>query len=277
MAAGREMLGHGPAEFVRLVLGGVSTQLRVIHALVLRETKSRYGEHKMGFLWAFVEPMVMVGVMVAMYSVIRSDSPGGMPLVPYIATGFLPFMVFRDTMQQMVSSIVQNRSLLAFPQVTTFDVVLARALLEAMVLMVVFVVFMGLIALVGIEIRVERPLGVLGCLLMFALAGTGLGFILASLTPILPATRQFASAVFGRPMFFTSGIFFTADVIPEPARKWLLYNPLLHVSELTRSAFFHEFESVHGSWDYALGWVVGLVAVGLVVHQALRKRAVVGI
>ena len=104
------MLGCGPAELARLVLGGASTQLRVIHALVMRETKSRYGEHKMGFLWAFVEPILMVGVMVVMFSVIRNDSPGGMPLVPFMAPGFLPFMVFRDTMQQMVGSIVQNRS-----------------------------------------------------------------------------------------------------------------------------------------------------------------------
>ena len=277
MAAGREMLGHWPGEFARLVLGGASTQLRVIHALVLRETKSRYGEHKMGFLWAFVEPMLMVGVMVVMFSIIRHDRPGGMPLVPYMATGFLPFMVFRDTMQQMVGAIVQNRSLLAFPQVTTFDVILAKALLEVAVLLVVFVVFIAVIALAGIEVRIERPLGVLGGLLMFALAGTGLGFILASLTPIVPATRQFASAVLGRPLFFTSGVFFTADSIPAPAREILLYNPLLHLSEFTRSAFFHEFETTHASWSYAFGWVAGLVSVGLVVHQALRKRAVVGI
>ena len=101
---------------------------------------------------------------------------------------------------------------------TTFDVVIARALLEVAVLLVVFAVFMAVIALVGIEVRVERPLGVLGGLLLFALAGTGLGLILASLTPIMPATRQFASAVLGRPLFFTSGVFFTADK-PSRARR----------------------------------------------------------
>ena len=279
MATRRELLGLGPAEFARLVLEGASTQLRVIHALILRETKSRYGEHKMGFLWAFVEPMLMVGVMVMMFSVIRGDSDrgGGIPVVLFMATGLLPFMVFRDTMQQMVGAIVQNRSLLSFPQVSTFDVLIARALLELAVLLVVFVVFMTVLALLGFEVRVERPLGVLGGILLFAMAGTGVGFFLASLSPVMPAIRQFASAVLGRPLFFTSGVFFTADFIPEPARGWLLYNPLLHLSEFTRSAFFHEFETSHASWGYALAWVIGLITLGLLTHQALRKRAVIGI
>ena len=58
-------------------------------------------------------------------------------------------------------------------------------------------------------------------------------------------------------------------------REWLLWNPLLHMIELVRSGFFHEFESTYGSWGYALGWSSGLLTVGLLTHQAFGKRAVV--
>ena len=33
-------------------------QLRVIWALLLRESLTRYGRHNIGFLWLFVEPML---------------------------------------------------------------------------------------------------------------------------------------------------------------------------------------------------------------------------
>ena len=261
----------------RRVLDGAATQLRVVHALILRETKTRYGEHKMGFLWAFVEPLALVAIMAVVFSGMRSDSPGGMPLVPFMITGFVPFMIFRDTMGQMIGAISQNRSLLAFPQVTTFDVVLARGLLEIAVLLVVLAVLLGLASVFGFEVRVESPLKVLGACLTLALMGAGAGFLFASLSPVVPAVRQFVTAFLGRPLFFGSGLFYTADTLPATVREWLLYNPLLHLIELVRSACFHEFESAHASWDYALTWAVLTLALGLLVHQALSRRAVVGL
>ena len=35
---------------------GLRTQLRVTHALILRELLTRYGRHNGGFLWIFLEP-----------------------------------------------------------------------------------------------------------------------------------------------------------------------------------------------------------------------------
>ena len=259
------------------VFDALVAQIRVIHALVLRETKTRYGEHKIGFLWAFIEPLMFVAIMAAVFSSMHGDSPGGMPVVTFMISGFVPFVIFRDLMQQMQGAIAQNRSLLAFPQVTTFDVIVARGVLDFLVLLTVFGVLLGGAALLGFEVRVENPLMVLLVCMLLGIAGAGAGFLFASLTPLLPSVKQIASVVLGRPLFLSSGVFFTADSLPLPLRDWLLYNPIMHLIELGRSAFFHEFESTHASWSYALGWVVGLFAFGLIVHQAVRRRAVIGI
>lgn len=255
----------------------LQTQSRVIAALVLRESKTRYGTHKLGFLWALLEPIVMVGVFVALFTQMRTDNPGGMPLVPFMLTGIVPFMVFRDPMNQMQTAINQNKTLFAFPQVTTFDVIVARGLLEVLILTGVFAFLMGIAALTGFEIRVERPLEVLAVLGILASMGLGLGFFFASLIPILPSMRQVSTAVLGRPLFLSSGLFFTADSIPDVARDYLLYNPILHMLELLRSAFFVEFESAYGDWTYASLWSLCVLAVGLLTHRALRKRSIVGL
>jgi len=59
------------------IVEALRTQVRVIHALVLRETKTRYGQHKLGFVWAILEPMIMVALFVAIFSSLRNDNPGG--------------------------------------------------------------------------------------------------------------------------------------------------------------------------------------------------------
>jgi len=255
----------------------ILTQARVIHALMMRETLSRYGEHKMGFLWALIEPVLFVTLFVGMMSAMRSDSPGGMPLIPFMIAGIVPFTMFRNTMSEMRAAIGQNRSLLGFPQVSTFDVIIARGLLEGAVLLFVFVLMLAVAYLIGYEFRVENPLGVLGaCVALWGL-GCGMGFILACVTPIVPSVGQVAGLLLGRPLMVTSGLFFTAESVPEPFRSWLLYNPIMHLLELLRSYFFYEFESSHGSWFYAGSWALGLLVFGLLLHQALRRRAIVGL
>lgn len=255
----------------------LTTQGRVIWALMLRETKTRYGEHKLGFLWAIIEPLIMVAVFVGIFSSIRSDSPGGMPLVPFMLSGIVPFTLFRDTMGQMQSAISVNKMLFAFPQVTTFDVIIARGLLEILLLGGVFILLLVGIDIAGWEIRVERPLEVLAACLLLSMMGMGMGFVFASIVPIMPSMRQISSAVLGRPLFLGSGIFFIAETVPGPVREYLLYNPLMHILELLRSAFFYEFESVHGDWTYAITWSVCTLAFGLLVHQAVKRKAIVGL
>ena len=104
-----------------------------------------------------------------------------------------------------------------------------------------------------------------------------MGFILASLKPLLPSVQQLSNAILGRPLFLSSGVFFSAENIPAEFREYLLYNPLMHCLELLRSSFFYEIDSPYGSWQYASIWAVSLLTLGLLMHQALRKRAVVGL
>lgn len=259
------------------LIDAASTQARVINALVLRETKTRYGEHKIGFLWALLEPAIIVSIFVAMFANLRSDDPSGMALVPFMLTGLVPFAFFKDVMTQMQGAIAGNRQLFAFPQVTTFDVIIARGILEIVIIAAVFSILVLLTDLAGWSIRIERPLDVLAACGLLSMMGLGFGFIFASLSPVIPSVRQLSAALLGRPLFFASGLFFTAESIPPFVREYLLYNPILHALELLRSGFFYEFESAYGDWDYLIACSVIFLAVGLLVHQAMRRRAIVGI
>ena len=266
-----------PSLTVSQVVSALETQIRVIKAMILRETKSRYGEHKLGFVWAFLEPALMVSVFVAFFTLMGRSSASGMSVQLFMITGFVPFMMFREPMNQLQGSITQNKPLLGFPQVTTFDVIAARALLEVAVLLAVFAVLITGAHIIGLEVRVQNPLGVMAALALLALFGIGIGFALACVVPLVPSVKQFINVVLARPLFFGSGLFFTADSIPQPYRDYLLFNPLLHMIELLRSSFFYSFETTHGSWRYAVEATFLSLAFGLLVHQAMKRRAIVGL
>lgn len=250
----------------------LQTQARVIWALMLRETISRYGDYKIGFLWAIIEPLLTVLVFVGIFAAIRSDNPGGMPLIPFMLTGIVSFTIFKDPLAQMQSAIMHNKSILAFPQVTTFDILVSRALMEIALALFVLAFILSMAHLVGYESNIERPLGVLAVLGLMACLGVGFGFLFASLEPLLPSIKQVSALIMGRPLFLGSGLFFTADTVPEPVRHYLLYNPILHCMELLRSEYFYEFESGYGSWGYLTAWSMGTLAIGLAAHRGLRRK-----
>lgn len=254
------------------VFKALQTQARVIWALMLRETISRHGDYKIGFLWAFIEPFLTVMMFVLIFSATRTDNPGGMPLIQFMLVGIVSFSLFKDPMNQMINAITQNRTILAFPQVTTFDVLASRALMEVAITTFVLAFMLSMAHLLGYKSHIENPLGVLAVLGLMASIGIGLGFLIASIEPIVPSVKKIIAIVTGRPLFITSGLFFIAESVPAQARQYLLYNPILHCMELLRSEYFMEFDSEYGSWGYVTVWAFGSLAVGLSAHRGLRRK-----
>ena len=251
---------------------GLRVQGRVLGALILRDAQTRYGQHKLGFVWLFLEPVLMVLLFILWKVFIKDAGSGGMHDAYFITTGIVPFLLFRQLMQSMSGSISGSRSLLAFPQVTTFDVLMSTVLLEIATSLFVFGSLTAAIAIIDVPPRIDNPLLVLYGTLLLALTGTGAGMIFGSLSPLYPSIRTITNPLLGRPLFFTSGIFFTAEMIPAEIREYLLLNPLLHMLEIVRSAFFIEFESRFIDWHYATLFAITLFLIGLLCHQVFRDE-----
>jgi len=243
------------------------TQLRVIEALILREILARFGRMQAGYLWAFATPLAQVAALYLVWTLLQGRESSSMPLVLFLLTGVLPFWLFRQAMRQGATSANRNKQLLNLPPITVFDITIAHAVLEFLTMLLVFSVAVTGTRFIGESPSVKDPLGVLtGFALMWAI-GTGLGMLFAGISTKFPSAANVAQPFLGRPLFFTSGLFFTADMIPASLRDWLLYNPLLHVTEYTRSSFFHEFDSAYYDLSYPAMFALSLWTIG---HATMR-------
>lgn len=252
----------------------VRTMLRVIFALVLRETYTRYGRLQIGYLWAFIEPIVFIAVLGFIFKYFRLHDSMGMPLFQFLLTGYIPFMLFRDITMQAMMSIRHNQQLLYFPQVQVFDLGAARAVLETATFLIVFPLLALLIGFFELEpVSVEDPARVLLATGMITVYSFGLGITFGALQPLFPSTQFIVSSVFMRPMFFLSGVFFTIEIIPESLRPYAMLNPMLQLIELLRSAYFPDYESRYVHYPYLIGCVLVTLLAGLLVQRALRRYA----
>src|ERR671937_1464310 len=120
-------------------------QLRVIGALILRETRSRFGRTQLGYLWAIAEPLSYVTILSLIISSMGRHPPFGNDSALFFATGILPYFLFNNLVRSVGAAFDANEALLTYPIVKPIDTLFARAALEiATSTLVMIVMFTGL-------------------------------------------------------------------------------------------------------------------------------------
>ncbi len=246
-------------------------QFEVVHALALRETRTRFGAHKLGFFWALVEPSIFILTFFVLFKLGGRDAPVGMTLFSFMATGVIPYLIFANTVNRVAESINGNKSLLFYPQVNPLDVVFARAFLEFTTYAGVFMILMGIESLYLQQLTISDPLLVLMSFVLASLLGTGLGLVFCGLAQFSNAVDRARGPIM-RPFFWVSGIFFTAAGLPPEARQHMLHNPVLHLTELSRAGWFDRYEQTHADPLLVLTWSVGLLLLGLTLERVVRRK-----
>jgi len=186
------------------LLQALSVQGRVIYALTLRETRTRYGNRKLGFFWAFFEPLAHVAVFVAIFSSMSRSSPIGDNIGLFILTGIMPFQLFSNIVNNIMGGLGVNKSLLGYPQVMPFDIVISRVIIEFVSIVVVFIICMFIAFQLDISIKVDSFLQIMAAVSLVVVLAAGVGMINLAISLSLPSYTNIYS-VLSRPLYFWCG------------------------------------------------------------------------
>lgn len=246
---------------------GLREQVRVINALVLREIRARFGQKRLGYAWALLEPTVHIAVLYALRNLMHRVAPQHIPLLLWLITGIVSYFMFRGIVQRTTGAAKSNAGILVLPPVKLMDIIWARTVLGVLTVGIIMIVYLGVYDICIEPIRIHNPLRVIACLLLLAFTGMGFGMILLSLVSVFPATQPVIAAVL-RVLYFASGVIFSVNRIPHHVYEYLQWNPLLHVMESLRAAFFENYYPLPWASDLQYAficalcmWVLGSVLV----------------
>ena len=249
----------------------LATQLQILNALVLRETRTRFGRHRLGYVWALLEPVLFIAMFGTIYMLLDRTMPAGLPLAPFLATGFLPFLAFNKIKTQSMNAVSGNKGLLFYPDVRPLDLVVARVVLELATYLTVFAIIMGAVAIVDERFQVDSLLLTMVGFGLTAGLGLGLGLVLCGLSTFSLAIERLAPAM-TRPLFWVSALFFSTNELPTDAQNVVLLNPLLHAIELTRDGWFTGYHVPQVNVLYPAAWMLVLLYFGLTLERVARRR-----
>jgi ABC-type polysaccharide/polyol phosphate export permease len=244
----------------------------VIHALIIRETRTRFGDSKLGYGWALLEPIAHILMLSLVFAVLmRGRPPIGEEFFIFYYTGIIPYHMFVHTSSSMTYAIASNGSLLQLPLVGTFDVLMARGLLELLTDTLVAVILLAGFGALGLGALPQDCAGVSVSLLVVWLLGCGCGFLNAVINAFAKSWDKIWAQL-TRLLYFCSGIFYVPGMMPEWIRDILAWNPILHAVDWFRSSFFREYEPHWLDRSYLVMAAVVTLLAGLGLERGLQRR-----
>ena len=246
-------------------------QLAVIHALLSRELKTRFGRFRLGIVWAILEPLVQMAVFLGLFYFRGRSAVGGLELPVFLATGIAPFLYFRKVISQGMGAVSGNRNLLIYRQVRIFDTFLTRFLLEAVISFIVLITIIAGSWWVGFEVEVINTLRFVMVYALLSLFSFGISLAFGVLNTLYPEPGRLLPMLL-RPLMFISGTFFSINEVPPMAQEILLWNPLIHAFELMRSCFSFYYNTSLVSLNYlALSTLISMTFGMLMLRANWRK------
>jgi capsular polysaccharide transport system permease protein len=124
----------------------LNTQADVIGALLMRELHTRYGRENVGYLWMFLEPMMLAIAVTLLHAGQPSHYGSDIRTVPFAILGYTIFIMFRGIFTRAEGALEANMPLLYHRSVTIFDILASRALLEGAGVTATFVILISFTA-----------------------------------------------------------------------------------------------------------------------------------
>lgn len=257
------------------VLRALATKKNVMKAVVLRDMRSRFFNHGLGFLLVSLWPLAHMLILLGIYTVAGRKSPYGDSLNVFFATGLIPTLAFTYVSRFMSLSLTLNRSMLGFPVVSVLDIMMARALLEVIAAaLTLFFMILILLALGNNPFPADLFEAVYAYLAVMLLA-VGVGSLAGVFVMLMP----FFATIYALTMivvYISSGTLFVASALPEKVAYILSWNPVFHAVEWMRLAYFPGYSDKWLDRSYIISFGVLALFLGLLLERTFRMRMLEG-
>ncbi|HHZ9506553.1 TPA: ABC transporter permease [Escherichia coli] len=228
---------------------GLEVQQAAVKALFLREIKTRFGKYRLGYLWAILEPAAHLMILLAVFGFIMHRTMPDISFPVFLLNGIIPYFLFSNIAVRSVGAIAANQGLFNYRPVKPIDTIIARALLETVIYVAVYILLMTVVGLAGEQFEITNLLSLACTWFVLVIFSCGIGMIFMVMGKTIPETEKFLP-IFIKPLYFISCIMFPLHAIPKEYWPYLLWNPLVHVVELSRSSVVAGYVSQGVSLNY---------------------------
>jgi len=257
----------------RYFLQNLIERRALIYQLVRRDFEQRYVGSAAGWLWGLIHPLVLLISWTFVFQIcIKVELPRHevtQNYVIFLLCGFLPWLLFQETLQRSATSLVENAALIKktiFPaEILPVTVYLSTLISHLLTLAIVIVA-------VAVAVGIVSPGILLLPVYMFLLGlfAVGLGWIVAGLNVYLRDTAQ-VTIVALTLWFWLTPIFISEQMYPKQVRFLLAWNPMRYLVRAYRECLLTSRLPDAGSLAVLAGFAVAAFVAGGLFFRHLKR------
>lgn len=240
----------------------------LIYAITVRDLKSRYVGSTLGPLWLLLPPIFMVFIYTVIFSqIMRARMPGvdhQYAYSVYLCAGLITWNLMLELVQRSKGLFIEHANIIKksnFPKFILFVPVLAVALLNSCILLVLV---LGFMLLSGFPIN-AGILALLPALAVTTLLGVVTGALLATLNVFFRDIGQLTDIAF-QALFWATPIVYPLAILSDSMQWILSWNPLFSLVRVAQSALLGEVPAV-GQLLYPFAVALIVLALAVILYR----------
>jgi capsular polysaccharide transport system permease protein len=242
----------------------------VVRALILRNLRVQHANNPLGIFVEFLRPVVICLAHYFYFTLTKRPVPGHQYAI-FTIGGFTIYFAFAAAYYGTFDGGRWPNGATVIPGVTRMHLRVARVVWAFVIHAAFAVIVVVPLALLGQNVGVPNIPLTLVNFAMAAALGFGYGLVTHGIGLMFPAAVPFLK-VTQWAVFITSGVYDSLVTMPYVLAQIIWYNPLIHLAEFQRYAYYSGYPTYLVSLSYPLLWSAGLILTGLLMNRALCNR-----
>lgn len=236
--------------------------------LVAKELRQRYKGSVLGFLWTFLNPLLMLVIYSIVFSTIMRINIKNYSM--FLFVGLLPWTFFSTSVLISAGSIVNNANLIKkiyFPREVLPIAVTFTGLINYLLSLLILIP-----ALIVFKIKITAAVFVLPLIIVLQLMMVlGFAFLVSSLN-IYFRDLEHILGVFMTAWFYITPIIFPLQMVPEKFLWLVNLNPVAPLMLAYQDIFYYGVFPKWQSLTYVLLFSLAILFAGIIIFGRLKRN-----
>lgn len=240
----------------------------LLKQLVKRDLTSKYKDSVLGILWSFLNPLFIMLVFTAIFSMLFGRQIENYPV--YFLSGRVIYDFYNSATKGAMQSIRSNANLLKKIYVPKYMFTVSKVCYEFINFLISFVILFGVMLITGASFHITSIFAIIPLALLVILI-FGVGLILAVCNTYFSDIGHLYN-VFALILMYASALFYPIEIVPARVQIIFTLNPLYSAITCFREAVVYGVFPDLWTLAYLAVFAFAVFGIGILLFSIYEKK-----
>lgn len=240
----------------------------LLKQLIKRDLTSKYKDSVLGIAWSFLNPLLIMIVFTAIFSMIFGRQIENYPV--YFLSGRVIFDFFKSASTDSMKSIKGNAHILKKIYIPKYMLTVSKVCYEFINFLISFIILFGVMIVTGAQFHLTAILAIIPIFFLVILI-FGIGLILAVCNTYFTDVGHLYN-VFTLILMYASALFYPMEIVPTTVQKLFTLNPIYSAISCFRECVVYGIWPNTSTLAYLAVFAITTLLIGIILFNIYNKK-----